>query len=661
MVVKTEIMNDKSANDNPIMNCSDEEYLIARSKQALAEGKVWEAKTWMLTARAIFPNNFSIQFEAYLSEKSRGNVKESAKCLQVLFEKFSREDELVGEIRNIMDMLRKKTPDIELMEGEECFVYDLFENMSTEAQKKLILFSAERVKAHDPLEHCKLMLVFIKRFPDEISNYGEVLIETINNAESRSLGSHPDPLNVFRTILVTEILPTVLNQEKILINSKLLSSNLFKTQEYVLAVSLNRSHYKPEQINRNWVLLYNIVHNVAKILGWPPVPHVSLDSSTIPTDQYLGILSTSNTYMFQVLSCIVLHTVSEYTAISHDHILLEAWVTHDGSQDREKSKRRKTQDDPTMSLPVLSHMTQGGADQSQLVTTFQQAMASWALVTAHTTLETQFQSLVSQLTASLGRLTMFDNFLIDYKHYNNSVREVIGQVQSETNSSRPAWQALKTGTLQYCSGDHRSAAQSLVSCISILPQSPKDESDSSISTSGLTIPTARPRHCRFIPLTRSAVLTYCCRMLTSLLQEKALFPGAGGDLAMGHCMVLLQHNWEDCHDNRELFYHLLNRVRGKDGFTYPLFCKYIINIDILQEVMFLASEQGGNLTMEILPGSSYTGAGGARPGTRGANRGEREEFKSAMRRQAARSHESVEDIVMEFLNNESSLILQTLA
>ena len=60
--------------------------------------------------------------------------------------------------------------------------------------------------------------------------------------------------------------------------------------------------------------------------------------------------------------------------------------------------------------------------------------------------------------------------------------------------------------------------------------------------------------------------------------------------------------------------------------------------------MFLASEQGGNLTMEILRGSSYTGAGGARPGTRGANRGEREEFKSAMRRQAARSHESVEDI-----------------
>ena len=46
---------------------------------------------------------------------------------------------------------------------------------------------------------------------------------------------------------------------------------------------------------------------------------------------------------------------------------------------------------------------------------------------------------------------MFDNSLIDYKHYDNSVREVIlGQAQSDTHGSQPALQALKTGTLQYC-------------------------------------------------------------------------------------------------------------------------------------------------------------------------------------------------------------------
>ena len=64
--------------------------------------------------------------------------------------------------------------------------------------------------------------------------------------------------------------------------------------------------------------------------------------------------------------------------------------------------------------------------------------------------------------------------------------------------------------------------------------------------------------------------------------------------------------------------------------------------------------------MDILPGS-WCGVAGAGPGTRGANRGEREEFRSAMRRQAARSHENIEEIIADFLSTEASLILQTLA
>ena len=172
----------------------------------------------------------------------------------------------------------------------------------------------------------------------------------------------------------------------------------------------------------------------------------------------------------QVLSCLVLHTVAEYSVISQDTIMLEAWVTHDAS-DREKNKRRKTQDDPSSSLPALSHQT---SDGSHLVTTFQQAVTSWSLVTAHTTLESQFQSLVTQLQQSLGRLSMFDNFRIDYKHYYNSVREVIGHVRSDVNSHRPAWQCLKTATLQYCSGDQRSAAQNLVTAISHMTPGNRD-------------------------------------------------------------------------------------------------------------------------------------------------------------------------------------------
>ena len=89
--------------------------------------------------------------------------------------------------------------------------------------------------------------------------------------------------------------------------------------------------------------------------------------------------------------------------------MVEAWVTHESSvQDREKNKRRKTQDEPGSSLPVLSD-GEGGAG---LVTLFQQCVSAWSLITAHSSLETQFSALISQLSETLGPLTMFQNFQV---------------------------------------------------------------------------------------------------------------------------------------------------------------------------------------------------------------------------------------------------------
>ena len=380
------------------------------------------------------------------------------------------------------------------------------------------------------------------------------------------------------------------------------------------------------------------------------------DSPSIPVSQYLSILSS--TQMFQVLAVVVLHTVTEYTALCQESnsVMVEAWVTHEPSlQEREKSKRRKTQEEPGASLPVLT--VAGPA-----TVMFQQAVTAWSLVTQYSTLHTQFTSLLTQLGRSLPTANIFEDFQVDFLLYQGSFREAVSLVRSDSSTSRPAWHHLKLSTLHWALGDVRSAAQSLISSITSITstaslplQSSRQETDPaevSEASAGLTVPTSRPRHCRLIPLSKSSVLTYCCHLLISTLQEKALLPGAGGDQAMGHCITLLQYNWPH---TRELFYHLLNRVKRQEGLTYPLFCKYVINIEVLQEIMFLAGEQGGSVMMDILPG------GGARLGTRGANRGEREDFKNAMRRQAARSHEPIEKVIVEFLTSETNLILQTIA
>merc|ERR1719500_1581642 len=125
VVLPASTMSDHSGPAQFSTSCTDQEYLVIR-----ARGDKWEAKTWMLTARAIFPDNFSIQFEAYTSEKEGGHVKESAKCLQSLFDKFPQESNLMQEIEVIMEVLKNVTSDQEVMETDKKFYVDMFEEIS---------------------------------------------------------------------------------------------------------------------------------------------------------------------------------------------------------------------------------------------------------------------------------------------------------------------------------------------------------------------------------------------------------------------------------------------------------------------------------------------------------------------------------------------------
>ena len=114
-------------------------------------------------------------------------------------------------------------------------------------------------------------------------------------------------------------------------------------------------------------------------------------------------------------------------------------------------------------------------------------------------------------------------------------------------------------------------------------------------------------------------------------QEKALQHNSGGDLAMGHILVVAQYSWPAMRDLFHMLLHrwfgaggavvgvvwcggvvvlwwgwcgaggvmvmsyhtVLPRVRKKEAFSYPLFAQYVVNIDILEEIMYLASEKVG--------------------------------------------------------------------
>jgi integrator complex subunit 10 len=47
--------------------------------------------------------------------------------------------------------------------------------------------------------------------------------------------------------------------------------------------------------------------------------------------------------------------------------------------------------------------------------------------------------------------------------------------------------------------------------------------------------------------------------------------------------------------------HLMERIRQQGSFSYSLFQNYVVNVDVLEEFMYLSTEQGGGITLDIMP------------------------------------------------------------
>jgi integrator complex subunit 10 len=65
----------------------------------------------------------------------------------------------------------------------------------------------------------------------------------------------------------------------------------------------------------------------------------------------------------------------------------------------------------------------------------------------------------------------------------------------------------------------------------------------------------------------------------------------------------LQFDWPL---EEELMTYLMERIRQRGSFSYSLFQNYIVNVDVLEEFMYLSTEQGGGITLDIMPSAHVT-------------------------------------------------------
>lgn len=101
-------------------------------------------------------------------------------------------------------------------------------------------------------------------------------------------------------------------------------------------------------------------------------------------------------------------------------------------------------------------------------------------------------------------------------------------------------------------------------------------------------------------LSRSEIVQYSASILVACLRERA-FVNGNSDFIVGHLIVLLQYDWPS---NASLLEEILEKIRRQGQFTYQLFVSYVIQVDILEEFAYLATDQGGAINMDIFPPSA---------------------------------------------------------
>ncbi|KAJ9585375.1 hypothetical protein L9F63_002835 [Diploptera punctata] len=649
---------------------SDEYYLVLRAKDALKIDP-FAAKAWMITAKTLFPNNFGVQFEAYQIEKAARDVKEAAKCFSaIIFYKLATSLSMWTEVQALTTSLRS-----DAAEPEAVFLRDMFSHIPLEVQHQLLLMTAEH--SEDTMEHCRLLLLLLRRFPQTVAQHGPRLVDTLMTAEKHS--HYQNSVNCYRKLLVCDLLP-LLGSNAVDLPIKQLFRLLHKSIEFYLCYLMSPSKViqdLPElesKIDDPWKNLFKIQEETGRKLGWE-LSAMNKDlywQKIVQFHQTRALLAEEHPNHKQLLYCTTtffLHCLHEYivTLESANNevalVLVEAFcsesengVSSASTSGEPKIKRRKTDiGDDCTSSPSL---TVGKPGNVAVVHNFLMAIRCWDLLHS----SDNFSNRLTQLSQHLKLDTWLQGFLIDAALYKGKFDEAMNKVGNtivvETGTYANLRRHLRLASVFYCQGLFTRSLEHILQVVTFLP--PSNTASTPPSTNQLTNILMHSgqssRHLHFLPLSRSQVLQYCVKLLVAALKQQSLMSlRPDCDLAIGHIITLLQFDWPL---EEELMTHLMEKICERGNFTYTLFLNYIVNVDVLEEFMYLSTEQGGGIALDILPSAQITSQ--RRISTRGADKGVKEDFKLAMKRQVARSIEPLDNLIIKFITTERELLLQAL-
>ncbi|KAF5294624.1 hypothetical protein FQA39_LY02756 [Lamprigera yunnana] len=641
------------------LNVSDEEYVVHRAKRALKDDAI-AAKAWMITAKTLYPNNFAVQFEAYKIEKEAGHVKEAAKYFSDLLGKFQQEPEFWQEIEHVTAALRTEH---DAVDSEKHFLCEMFRHISFDVQHQLLLFTADHCE--DAMEHCKLLLLLLQKFPTTISTHGPKLVDTLLSAEKHSHASN-QPINPYRKLLVCDLLPLLATENvSVEFSSKLLFKLLHKSTEfYLCSLDLSKNNILDPNMNVDdpWKKLFGIVELTGRHLGWESYL-ATFGKNWTKESYWQKILTFCQTHKAhigedhvnskQLLYCLTiffLHCLYDYNSslspeacpgqLQTSFLLVEGFTDTPSPNPVSEPKSKKRKGDADNVAPFV---TVEKTENKNITSNFLMTVNCWEILHSSDYLQREFGKLNNHVKLD----SWLSGFLIDYALYKGCYDDALGRLQQIIDPQLQLVKNIRHANILYRRKNYTSSFEPLLLVIQSLPISNKGTLSFHLNSVG------SHRHLHFLPITHMAILQYCTKLLIRCIKESLQKESNSyNELSLGNILVLLQLDWPQEEDLLPL---IIEQIQQRGAFSYLLFQAYIINIDILEELTYLWTEQGGQITLDILPH-----LGQRRIGTRGADKGVKEEIKHTIKRQIARSNEPLDQLIIKFISQERGHILQSL-
>ncbi|KAJ0181833.1 hypothetical protein K1T71_002555 [Dendrolimus kikuchii] len=480
-----------------------------------------------------------------------------------------------------------------LRSNEGSFLSQMFDNISSDIQLTILKTSVEN--SDDTMEHCRLLVLLLKKFPQ----LGvDSLVKTLINAEKFFYD------NRYARLLVVETLPLLSSLE----SPRLLQRLLVKAIDFYNSYVYDETEH---DITDPWQRLYGVLDLLGRQLGWDP--YLVYYGNSLNKEAYFQKLSTlrNSDDCRQLLYCGItffLRSLYEQKSLKGNHILVEALSDPDVLQ----NKRRKCDIEVT------------GLSAHQ----FQAAANCWELLHNNDVISREFTKLVNQLQVKPWSEGFADELALYRGRYDDAT-------PPETVNTLAA--CIVRTSINFFQKKYSMCVDNILAALLQLP-----------SVEGMLEPEliveGKHRHLHFLPLTKVAIVHYFCTLLIRILMNSE----NKSDVTHGHILVLMQLGWPQ---EEAIFLQILDFIRQRGVFHYHLFTTYIIQIDILEELSYIWNEQGTNIVLDILPNSQQH-LGQRRIGTRGADKGVKEDFKQAMKAQVARSNESLINLIMQFITSE---------